>query len=172
MIRPGADSLDKMGIRRSCKFSSWLSLWARCREQPCASCQEQIQAYQHLGPPHGNLGQVPVGNWAPRKKLWSLPKTNHYPWSNISPHHVSASPGGPMQTPSPNNALKSWCTSRTIANPFPLKGRRTPWSLSQSSEPRRNLMGMFANPLGDKSQTGLQSRQKENQDAKVRKPGR
>lgn len=44
MMRPGADSLDRIGVLRSWRLSSWLSRWARCREQPWESCRHKFQA--------------------------------------------------------------------------------------------------------------------------------
>lgn len=43
MISPGADSLDRMGILRSWKFSSWLRRWARWREQPWENWKGKTQ---------------------------------------------------------------------------------------------------------------------------------
>lgn len=45
-MRPGADSLDRMGILRSWRLSSWLSRWARCREQPWDSCKHKSRLCQ------------------------------------------------------------------------------------------------------------------------------
>ena len=42
MMSPGADSLDRMGILRSWRLSSWLSRWARWREQPWESCNTSL----------------------------------------------------------------------------------------------------------------------------------
>ena len=36
--------MDKMGILRSWRLSSWLSRWARCREQPWDSYKHKFQA--------------------------------------------------------------------------------------------------------------------------------
>lgn len=48
-MRPGADSLDRMGILRSWRLSSWLSRWARCREQPWDSYKHKFQALSASG---------------------------------------------------------------------------------------------------------------------------
>lgn len=45
MISPGADSLERMGILRSWKFSSWLRRWARWREQPCDNWGSKAQPH-------------------------------------------------------------------------------------------------------------------------------
>lgn len=50
MISPGADSLERMGILRSWKFSSWLRRWARWREQPWESWGRKAHRHQRLSP--------------------------------------------------------------------------------------------------------------------------
>lgn len=62
-MRPGADSLDRMGILRSWRLSSWLSRWARCREQPWDSYKHKFQALSASGVnPH--LPDTGAWEWA------------------------------------------------------------------------------------------------------------
>lgn len=53
MMRPGADSLDRIGILRSWIFSSWLHRWAKCREQPLSNW-EMERGGRERNSEHGN----------------------------------------------------------------------------------------------------------------------
>lgn len=48
MMSPGAESLDKMGIRLSWMLNNWLQRWARWREQPLLSCRKKRSRCFHL----------------------------------------------------------------------------------------------------------------------------
>jgi len=45
-MSPGADSLDRIGIRLSWMFNSWLQRWARWREQPFDSWRARQEKRQ------------------------------------------------------------------------------------------------------------------------------
>ena len=75
MTRPGADSLDRMGILRSWRLSSWLSRWARWREQPWESYRTQVQE-----PSARDTTRRPPGPMLPsaqRKEIWPKGDPSH-----------------------------------------------------------------------------------------------
>lgn len=61
MISPGADSLERMGILRSWKFSSWLRRWARWREQPWASWKSKAHQWASTPRPTESCDPPPPG---------------------------------------------------------------------------------------------------------------
>lgn len=78
-MRPGADSLDRMGILRSWRLSSWLSRWARCREQPWDSYKHKFRALSASArslrpPPPPETPEPGSGHCSPRRRKGAWPK--------------------------------------------------------------------------------------------------